>query len=216
MVSVFFASKRQLSLFSYFYWMTEPAGYDEKYNLARVAAGDETAFRELYFHWEPMLSGYIYRITSSIELSEEIVQDVFTKIWMTRETLTEIRSFKHYLFVISKNHALTALKKTIRERKNLADFQKDHLHVIDGADSLLDEKRLSLIDEAINTLSERRKEVFIMNRKERMSYKQIATQLQISTESVKTHLKLAKKSITAYLKEKDILTLLAFFIFLKK
>jgi RNA polymerase sigma-70 factor (ECF subfamily) len=75
----------------------------------KVAAGNEQAFTELFHRWQSFLATHIYRITESRELAEEIVQDVFLKIWQTRETLSEIQSFKSFLLVVSKNHALNVI-----------------------------------------------------------------------------------------------------------
>ena len=59
------------------------------------------------------------RIAESRPLTQEIVQDVFLKIWQTRDTLSEIQNFKGYLLVVSKNMAINALQKIAREVKNL-------------------------------------------------------------------------------------------------
>lgn len=79
--------------------------------LKQIAAGDEHAFRVLYDHWQPKLSSFIFGITKSKEITDEIVQDAFLKIWMSRETLAEINNFKAYLFLICKNQSINALKK---------------------------------------------------------------------------------------------------------
>ena len=65
--------------------------------LKDIAAGSSKAFRALYSHWEPTLSSFIFQVTRSKVITAEIVQDVFLKIWMTRESLVEVKDFKAYL-----------------------------------------------------------------------------------------------------------------------
>ena len=90
--------------------------------LQNVSTGSSKAFRSLYFQWEPTLSSFIFQITKSKELTSEIVQDVFLKIWMTRESLQEVKNFKAYLYVVSKNQAINALKKSIVELEKFKIF----------------------------------------------------------------------------------------------
>ena len=89
--------------------------YTDKELLRQVAEGDETAFKHLYLQWHQLLAGYVFRITESRVLTEEIVQDVFMNIWRVRETLAEINNFKHFLLVVSRNRAFDVLKKQLKE-----------------------------------------------------------------------------------------------------
>lgn len=180
--------------------MSQPLIHTSQELLLRVAEGDEPAFAQLFREWQPFLSTHIYRITESRELTEEIVQDVFLKIWQTRETLSEIQNFKGYLLVVSKNHAINALQKMAREFHNWEKWVKENKSK--GEDEGADPTQLyySLIDEAVDQLSERQKQVYLLHRHQRLTYQQIADQLGIGKESVKTHIELAVKHITGYVK----------------
>lgn len=175
--------------------------------LQNVSTGSTEAFRRLYYLWEPALSSYLFQVTKSKELTSEIVQDVFLKIWMTRETLHEIKNFKAYLFVISKNQAINALKKSILELEKFKIFAENpHLY-----EDEVDEKKeyqYSLIDEAIDQLPARQKEVFLMHRYDRMTYQEIADRLGIGKESVKSHLSIGIKAVKSNLQSKISLILL--------
>jgi RNA polymerase sigma factor (sigma-70 family) len=175
--------------------------YNEKELLLKVAEADEAAFRELYLHWQPLLATFILRITKSRESTAEIIQDVFLKIWLTREALNEVENFKSYLFIISRNHALNAFQKSMREVKRIDQLGRS----ISRESNEIDENKLvhlTLVDEAIDHLTERRKQVYLLHRHQKLTYIQIGDQLGISRESVKTHLELAIKSITQYLKDR--------------
>lgn len=174
--------------------------YNEKELLLQVAQGDENAFSQLFLHWHQLLAGYIYRITESKELTEEIVQDVFLKIWMIRETLAEINEFKHFLLVVSRNQAFDVLKRQLKEKKLKQIWKKENKPESflsgDDAEILHD----SIIDQAIDSLPPRRKEVYLLSRHHRLTYYEIAERLSISRESVKTHLKLASESISHFIR----------------
>lgn len=187
--------------------MTETSSYDEQELLRRVAQGYEDAFRRLYNQFQPFLATHIFRITDSRELTEEIIQDVFLKIWQTRENLYEIRSFKAYLLVISKNHALNAIKKIAREFDLLSKYALENKPA-----EMEDYKSAyySILDEAIDNLSTRQKEVYLLSRHERLTYQQIADKIGIGKESVKTHIELAIKNISEYVKKR--LSVAALFI----
>lgn len=186
----------------------------ERELLSQIARGDETAFRELYVQWQPHLASFIFGITKSKELTAEIIQDVFLKIWLTRNNLAAIENFKSYLFVIARNQAVNAFQKTMREIRQLRELEKT-IDAENQEDELL-ERQLSIVDQAIDQLSPRQKEIYLLHRHEKLTYQQIADQLGISKESVKTHLKLAVRSITRYLQNKSVLIIVLIEVLSKK
>jgi RNA polymerase sigma-70 factor (ECF subfamily) len=181
--------------------LNEQPIYNESEILYKVSQGDENAFRTLMLRWYEPLSAFIFKLTRSEEYLEEIVQDIFFKIWMTRESLAEVKSFKYFLLIIGRNHALNVMKKVLRDRKLKRTFQSEWKPVTEDDDTtLMYQMAASLIDEAIDSLPPRRKEVYLLSRHERLTYQEIAEKLNISRESVKTHLKLASESITKFIR----------------
>jgi len=169
----------------------------EKELLFKVANGDEHAFSELFNTHHQLLGAHIFRITDSVELAEEVVQDVFLKIWMSRETLTTVQNFRAYLFVISKNHALNCLRKVAKERihqktleENILPFATEENPGLDGY--------YSLLDEAIDHLPPQQQKVYLLSRHNRLKYDEIASQMGLSRETVKKYLQGATHSITAF------------------
>ena len=176
--------------------------------LKDIAAGSSKAFRALYSHWEPTLSSFIFQVTRSKVITAEIVQDVFLKIWMTRESLVDVKDFKAYLFVISKNRAINALKKSLADLERMKKYASEVPFNEQPEDEDNDQLPFTLIDEAIDQLSPRQKEIFLLHRHERYSYREISEQLGINKESVKTHLSLAIKSIKNHIETKIALIIL--------
>ena len=187
--------------------------YDEKALLLRVAEGDERAFCVLFERYHGLLASHIMRITRSQALTEEIVQDVFLKIWMSRETLSEIRDLRAYLYIASKNHALNSLKKAAREKviESQADWNLVERSFM--APEAEEPDHYGLIDEAINRLPPRQQEVYLLSRHERKKYSEIAEQLGLSRETVKKYLQLATESISAYILDRVKVGISLFFLF---
>jgi len=178
--------------------------------LQNIANGDEIAFKVIYDRYHQFLGSYIYQLTRSMSETEEIVQDVFLKLWMTREAINSVENLKSYLFIISKNHALNAIARRMREKAQTKEWQKEQ-----KTNPVTNEEqdiRYSLIDKAISRLPVQQKKVFILSRHERLTYAEIAKELGISRETVKTYLQLATTSITKYIHEHMELMLLLPFI----
>ncbi len=177
------------------------SNYQESDILKDVSRGNEKAFQELFNEWQPRLSAFLFKISKSKETTEEIVSDVFLKIWINRENLENVSNFKAYLFTACKNQAINALKKNLNEIKHLKNIERESsinefiLPFEEGIDD-----KFPLIDAALNTLPERQKQVYILSRFHHLTYEEIAKKLGIGKESVKTHMKLATASITTYLK----------------
>ncbi|MBO9731557.1 MAG: sigma-70 family RNA polymerase sigma factor [Chitinophaga sp.] len=166
----------------------------------------------MFEQWHPLLATHIYRVTQSRPLTEEIVQDVFLKIWNNRETLGDIRHFWSWLLVISRNHALNALQRKAREYKHWEQWVKDNATEANSIDPT--HSFYTLIDEAIDQLSPRQKEIYLLHRHERMTYQQIAVHLNIGRETVKTHLESATRAISKHVKLQLAVTMTAIHLLL--
>lgn len=179
-----------------------------------VSLGDEQAFKQLFNTHHQQLGAYILRLTHSTELAEEIVLDVFLKIWMNRKTLREIQNFKAYLFVVSKNHTLNALKKVVKER--LLQIEPEEHYTKNVLAEAEFNQYYNLLDEAIDHLPPQQQKIYLLSRHKRLKYSEIAEKLDLSHETVKKYLQIATASITTYVNANlaaglIILALLIFF-----
>jgi len=178
--------------------------HEGKELLMQVASGNEFAFRKLFNLHHQRLGTYIFRITDSMEMAEEVVQDVFLKIWIKREALAQVENFNAYLFVISKNHALNCLRKQAKEwllKKEWDNYVDTTVSVEDSEIS----KYYSLLDEAIDQLPPQQQKIFLLSRHERLKYTEIADRVDLSKETVKKYLQIATHSIKAYMQTKLVL-----------
>jgi RNA polymerase sigma factor (sigma-70 family) len=177
--------------------------YDESALLLQCAGGDENAFKALFLQWYQLLAGYLFRITESKELTEDLVQEVFLKVWMA------------YLLAVSRNHAFDVMKKRLKEQMLRRAWERD-TSIGAEADEDTNMYRAALIEAAIDSLPPRRKEVYLLSRHERLTYHEIADRLGISRESVKTHIELATSGISRFIKDHLLESLALIEIFLKK
>lgn len=168
----------------------------------QIAEGNEDAFSKLFYRYYQQLGAFIFRITDSMPLAEEITQDVFMKIWMARESLVEVKSFKAYLFVVSKNYALNSLRTMAKERTNKMDWESasESLCALPANTEVNNHHYYSLIDTAINRLPPQQQKVYLMSRHKKFKYAEIADELQISKETVKKYIQLAVASITVFVR----------------
>ena len=168
--------------------------YEERDLLCRVAKGDEAAFGVLFHAYHQRLGAYIYRLTESFPATEEIVQDVFVKIWLKRATLSEVECFDAYVFTAARNHAFNYLRKLARERAHQASLPAEEVLVQEEPD-----ERVALLEQAISHLPRQQKNVYLLHRRQGLSHAEIAAQLHLSVETVKKHMSLALRSIRDYL-----------------
>lgn len=179
-----------------------------------VAAGDERAFGQLFARYHGKLAAFVRKFTRNESMAEEVVQDVFLKIWQQREKLPEIRNFDTFIFVLARNHTYSLLRKVLAEQEKIerwaSEMQNDaaNISTIDSDDAQLNARYQQLLNEAIAKLSPQQQKVFILRKQEGLQYKQIAAILGLSPETVKKYLETAVRHVTDHLQGNVPLALL--------
>ncbi|SDJ51472.1 RNA polymerase sigma-70 factor, ECF subfamily [Pedobacter sp. ok626] len=176
---------------------------EERELLAKIASGDEHAFRVLFESYYHNLGKYVYQLTGSIAVAEEIVQDTFIKVWLKREFLVEVKNFSNYLFILCRNHTYNEMQKKATER-NFIDRLSHRINDQQNNENpdTLSERYRELVEQAIEKLPPQAQKVYLMSRDERMKYEEIAQALKISPVTVKKHIQYANKFIAAELSSK--------------
>ncbi len=170
--------------------------------LEKVANGDENAFASLFYSYHNQLGEFILLLTRSTELTEEIIQDVFMKVWEMRATLTTVNHFTGWLFILARNYTLNSLRKQSAELKKSYEYGR-HLLLTEsetGAEGNTLKEYDELIKKAIAQLPDQQRKVFSLRHEEGLSYAAIAEVMNISKETVKKYLQLALKSVCKYIK----------------
>jgi len=176
----------------------------------KIQNGEEYALEKVYKTTFRSLVHYASEITGQPQLAEEVVQDVFLKIWQNRSILSIKGSFKAYLFQSVHNHALNAIRQQ-RTRKGSVNLLRSEetwqfiSDTYDFNDNLIDrifsDETEKIIEQIIKELPEQCRKVFLMSRFESLKNEKIAAQLGISENTVKTHIYSALQKITFALKK---------------
>lgn len=172
----------------------------EKELVKKVKVGDQAAFKEIFYRYKDKLLSYCFRFTKSEAIAEEIVHDVLIKIWTGREQIDPDLSFNSYLYTITRNYSLNFLKKaatnTSLQQKLVYYFEKSHCQ---PEDDVIYHDFEEITEQAIALLPPQRRLIYLMSRKQAMSYKEIAHQLDISKFTVKNQMAKSFRFIKDYL-----------------
>lgn len=192
---------------------TQPS--NDKLLLQQLIAGNEQAFLTIFNTYKKEVYAYSLSILKSQTYAEEIVQEVFLKIWIKRNDLDVSLAFKPYIIVITKNMCLNFLKKAAYDNKMREEiFYQSQKSFNPIYDQIQNKELENLQKEALNLLPPRRRLIFEMSRNEGKSYKEISQELGISLNTVKSQMNKALETLRIFLlKNSDIsftLLLLAF------
>lgn len=170
--------------------------------LIKLREGDEPAFVKIYNQYRSKVYAYALQLSKSADVAEEIVQEVFIRIWQKRAQINTALSFNAYLKKITLNHLLNHLKKVAREKT----LQEQVLLNIDLStrrteDQLLEKELRKIYVEAISKLPAQKKLIYQLSRTDELSHDEIALQLNISKNTVKNHMVEASRFIREYVRK---------------
>jgi RNA polymerase sigma-70 factor (ECF subfamily) len=164
--------------------------------LARVTEGDQQAFGIIFHHYRRKIYSYAFHLSGDSAQADELVQEVFLRIWLHRDKLPHILRFDNYLFTIARNQVFDMLKKLAKEsdlRRQMAEILDPDAHSVE--DQLLSRETELRLQRALDQLPPRQRLIFTLSRHQGMKHEEIANQLQISRHTVKTHLVQALKTL---------------------
>ncbi len=174
---------------------------------------NEEAFAELYNRYWKRIYTQALSYTKSPEAAQDIVQDVFLKIWINRKNLHQVREFKPYLLVTARNFIISSLRNKIL---HVALDPEEQI----AEEMLLPERQLSykqsvgLLHKAINLLPPQQQKAYNLSRNERLRYDDIAREMGISPLTVRTHISKALDFIRKYMTNNDVSPVFLIFLLL--
>jgi RNA polymerase sigma-70 factor, ECF subfamily len=151
--------------------------------------GDEQIFEELFKAYYAPMCDYCMRYVPDMDMAEEIVQDLFFKLWLRREEVNINTSIKSYLFTAMRNLALNRISQLkIHDRYHqFVEFQQKT--DIDYPTDLMEEQDMErIMKQALATLPPKRREIFEMSRFENLKYTEIAEKLNLSVKTVESQM----------------------------
>jgi len=182
---------------------------DERQVLAAVAAGDEKAFRVLVEAYWSRVYYNTLTLVKTPAVAQDLTQDIFLKIWLQRNRLPEVESFKKYVYVVGRNQVIAALRKKILETADAdvtalrEDLQAPDLR-LEGKDAY------KMLMEGVERLTPQQKLIFKLSRLDGLSHEQIAQKLGLSKNTVKVHMVIALNFLRGWLRDLGYLSLLFF------
>lgn len=168
--------------------------------MKRLTEGDERAFEKIYQLYSPRLYPKLLRLLKSVASTEEILQEVFIKIWEYRASIDPEKSFRAFLFKIAENKVYDFFRKVSRDQK----FKADLIAIATDNDMVFREfinndEKLVLLQNAIGLLPAQREQVFRLIKLERRSYREVSELLGISLSTISDHVVKATKAVRTQL-----------------
>ena len=186
--------------------------HTEKELVKKLKDGDSFAFEVLFYKYRNKIKGFALKIVPAQIDPEEIVQEVFVRVWLKKDAIDPEKDFQSYLFSIAKHLVLDHLKSAVNRKLYFVGehFQQDLLEE-DGLDASISEETEEKLQKLINEIPERRREIFRLSRFEGLSYKQIAERLNISENTVDSQIRNALAFLRKEFRKIIVLAFLYFF-----
>ncbi|MDP4129677.1 MAG: RNA polymerase sigma-70 factor [Bacteroidota bacterium] len=166
-----------------------------------IAAGNETAFKQLYGYFYKRLFHFALSMVKIKEAAEEIIEDVYIRIWQQRENITAIQNLKVYLYTAVKNTSLNYLSKKAKE--NITE-PFDHIHIefsepVNPEQLMITAEMFNKIQHAVEALPPRCKMIFKLIREDGLKYKEVSQILNISVNTIDAQMAIAVSRIATAL-----------------
>jgi RNA polymerase sigma-70 factor (ECF subfamily) len=183
----------------------DPVKYEEFKIVSMLADDSEYAFQLIYDRHRDKIYQTALRYLKSPALAQEVVQDVFLKLWFERKNISTDKPVEAWLYTVAKNNVLNRLKKIANEWK--ATNQLAYLINMESVPASAKAESSDydkLLEDAVTLMPDQQQKVFNLARSEKLTYVQIGERLHISPLTVKTHMARALQHIRRYFKNKGI------------
>jgi RNA polymerase sigma-70 factor (family 1) len=183
-------------------------------SIKQLIEGNEEVFTAVYEQYSEKVYRLAFRFLKDKALSEEVVQETFINVWLSREKLDPEGNMWLYLYVVAKRLSLNSLRQACRSN----DFVENLLNFMEEQNSTEEEVLArdleQFTDKIIEKLPRQQQLVFKLSRVEGLSHKEIAEQLHISPNTVKNHMVEALKTLRSHLRYSDVIycIVLAYFM----
>lgn len=173
--------------------------YEEAHLITLLAEDSEYAFQLMYDRYRNRIYQTAIRYLKSPLLAQEVVQDVFLKLWIERKNIKIDQPLEAWLYTVAKNNLINRLKKIANEWKTLSSLKLITQQCVNTASTKIEEAQYNeLLQKAILSLPQQQQTVFCLARHEHLTYIQIGEKMGISPLTVKKHMSRALLHIKTY------------------
>lgn len=177
---------------------------DENSILAKLKDGNQAAFKYFYDKYSLQLYRKLIQMVHEETIAEELLQDLFVKIWEKRNLVDPEQSFKAYLYKIAERIVYDHFRKLTREARLKGEFSAMSSELYSHTEENIFKKEAEAkIQAAIEKLPHQQKQVFTLCKIEGKSYEEVSKILGISVVTINTHITRATKTIKMHLKSND-------------
>ncbi len=184
--------------------------------LTRLKNGDILAFDHVYELYSHKLFSFVFKVLKNEAEVEDIVQEVFVKIWESRNKLEDYKLLNSYIFTIAYNNSIDLIRKRISNNKYLEQLKNSgSINLTPTIISQIEFNELnSQVEKLIANLPDRQKQVYLLHKEEGLTYPEIAEQLGISKNTVENHMVKALKYLRQNLDNSLLINMLFVSLFL--
>lgn len=170
--------------------------------IEEIKNDNESSFRKFFDYYFPRFLRVAHYYVHNNETAEEVVMDVFTKLWKTRKKLPEVINFNNYAYTLLKNQALNYLKKNRIDTEALDEYSTlKMIEYVEPEKVFLGKELARELEKAVSVLPPRCQLIYRMVREDGLKYKEVAETLNISNKAVENQLLIAMKRIRLVLKK---------------
>ncbi len=160
---------------------------EEYFLLQKLREGDMSAMEVLYIRYAPQVKSFVSAIIKDEAEADDFVQDIFLKVWEEKDFVCQAKSFKSYLYTMTRNMVYNKLKHDKVHDRFVGFASKDSSeHSIE--ERIVTKDLLEHINSQLDNLTEQQKVIYELNRNEEMTYNEIAEKLGISPKTVQYHI----------------------------
>lgn len=167
--------------------------YDQKDLLLSLQKGDYTAFEIIYNYHKKNMAGRLFSLLKSWDLVEDVLQELFIKLWQKRENIDTEKAIDAYLYRIATNLVNDYFRGISKDKKLAEELWLRISELYNPFDEISQDKADHELFRSIDQLPEQRKRVFLLCKMERKSYAEVAGLLQISEAAVNDHITKANR-----------------------
>lgn len=175
--------------------MTGSDPHNDSQLVALLKRGNIGAFNQLYWKYHKAVYCNSLKLTKDANAAEDIVQEVFIRLWQKRETIESDKSISGWLFIVSYGKSVNWFKRKVLETK-----AQQKLLLLDPEEETPEVYNLQIevLEKAMNQLSPQKRKVFELCKLHGKSYEEAAAELNISRHTVKEYISLALSAIKEY------------------
>ncbi|MEO9965951.1 MAG: RNA polymerase sigma-70 factor [Reichenbachiella sp.] len=165
----------------------------------KLKNGCHQSFTNLFHLYAKKLYNFAYKYTESHAESEEIVQEVFLKIWNKKDSINPKLSFNAFVITIAKNLIFNKIKKEASRRQYRAQIASSEMITNETENNVIFADLAELANNKVESLPPKRKQIYLLRRDSGLSVKEIAAQLGIAESTVENQMNKAIKTLKSNL-----------------